>query len=132
MAQNQISEKARENLRKMKEWIEEQNLSGTQFIKILPGTTKTLLFDTDDMNIETVEFDKAKGPVKRAKYGVYDVTQRSMQKQYFTSGKNAANAIDSNLEEGNICLKISRSGDGLDTRYTVVATQLPADYQSPL
>lgn len=132
MAQNQISEKARENLKKMKEWTQEQNLSGTQFIKMLPGTTKTLLFDIEDMNIETVEFDPKKGPQKRAKYGCFDVSNRSTTKQFFTGGKNVANAIDSNLEEGNIVLKISRAGEGLDTRYTVVATQLPSDYSSPL
>lgn len=130
MAQNQMSDKAKENLQSIRAWLEEEK--GTNFIKILPGTVKTLLFDIEDMNIETVEFDKTKGPQKRAKYGVFDVTQRNRTKQYFTGGKNVASAIDSNLEEGNICLKIGRSGEGFDTRYTVVATQLPADYPSPL
>jgi hypothetical protein len=127
----QLSENAKKQLEKNKEWRSEMSES-SQYVKIQPGTSKTLLFDTDDMNIETVEFDKAKGPVKRAKYGVYDITQRLTTKQWFTGGKNVSNAIDSNLEEGNIVLKITRSGEGFDTKYTVVATQLPSDYQSPL
>jgi hypothetical protein len=127
----QLSENAKRQLEKNKEWRNEMSESN-QFIKIQPGTSKTLLFDTEDMHIETVEFDKTKGPVQRAKYGVFDITQRSRNKQYFTGGKNVSNAIDSNLEEGNICLKISRQGEGFDTRYTVVATQLPQDYNSPL
>jgi len=127
----EISNTARENLKKMKDWRDEPT-GNENFVKIVPGTTKTLLFDIEDMSIETVEFDKTKGPVKRARYGVFDVTQRNRNKQYFTGGKNVSNAIDSNLEEGNIVLKISRAGEGFDTKYTVVATQLPSDYNSPL
>ncbi len=127
----ELSNTAKENLRKMKDWRSESTGSDN-FVKIMPGTTKTLLFDIEDMSVETVEFDKTKGPQKRARYGVFDVTQRNRNKQYFTGGKNVSNAIDSNLEEGNICLKISRQGEGFDTKYTVVATQLPQDYNSPL
>lgn len=126
-----LSENAKSQLEKNKEWREEASESN-QYIKIQPGTAKILLFDTEDMSIEEVEFDKAKGPVKRAKYAVFDVTLRLKTKQYFTGGKNVSNAIDSNLEEGNICLKISRAGEGFDTRYNVVATQIPQDYNSPL
>lgn len=124
------SQKTIENLKQMKLWREEK--SDDRFVKITPGTAKTLLFDTEDMVIETVEFDKAKGPQRRAKYGVYDVTERSVVKRFFTGGKNVSNAIDSNLDEGNVCLKISRSGEGFDTKYTVVATQIPQDYVNPL
>lgn len=127
----QLSESARKQLEANKEWREEASESN-QYIKIMPGTYKVLLFDTEDMTIETVEFDKTKGPVKRAKYGVYDVGLKSTIKQYFTGGKNVSGAIDSNLEEGNLVLKISRIGEGFDTRYNVVATQLPQGYQSPL
>lgn len=127
----QISDNAKKQLEKNKQWREEPP-ENSQFIKIPPGTSKTLLFDTEDMSIETVEFDPKKGPVKRAKYGVFDVTTRSTIKQWFTGGKNVSNAIDSNLEEGNTVLKISRQGEGFDTRYTVVATSVPSDYNSPL
>lgn len=129
MIMAQLSDTAKENLKKMKEWRDEK--VDNQFIKIIPGSSKILLFDTEDMTTETVEFE-GKKPTKRAKYGVFDVSERRTTKQYFTAGKNASNAIDSNLEEGNICLKLSRSGEGFDTRYTVVGVQIPADYNNPL
>jgi|GEM_PF-3051498 len=128
----QLSDKARENLLNMKKWREEK--SESNFIKIPSGTSKVLLFDTEDMTTEVVEFENngVKRKSTRAKYGCFDISEKRTDKQYFTAGKNASNAIDGNLEEGNICLKLSRSGEGFDTRYTVVSVQIPPDYNSPL
>ena len=125
----ELSQKSKELLKANKLWREEKT-EGGKFITLSAGTTRTLLFDINDMEIQEVEFKEKK--VKRVKYGVYDVTNRSVDKQYFSAGKVASGAIDSNLEEGNIVLKITRTGEMFDTKYTVVATQLPSDYNSPL
>lgn len=124
------SQKGLDNLRQNKMWREEKSTTGGMFITLAAGTSRTMLFDVEDMNIEEVEFDGKK--TKRVKYGVFDVTNRGTSKQYFSAGKVASSAIDSNLEEGNVVLKISRTGERFDTKYTVVATQLPSDYKSPL
>jgi hypothetical protein len=129
--QNEMSQKAIENLKALKLWRDEALGSGGQFLNLSDGQTKILLFDMDDMSVQTVEFEPGK-PRKRAKYGVYDVSEKSFNKQYLTGGKNLSLAIDSNLEEGNIVLKITRTGQQFDTRYSVVATQLPGDYTSPI
>jgi hypothetical protein len=127
--QNQLSQKARENLDELKAWRDEPTLSAGQFLKMQSGQTKILLFDLDDMHVETVTFpDKPDKKVRRAKYGVFDVSEKSYDKQYLSGGKNLSLAVDSNLEEGNTVLKITKTGEMYETRYSVVATQLPADY----
>lgn len=130
--QSQISEEQRKNLDELKAWREEQTASGGQFLNLVNGQTKTLLFDLDDMSVQTVVFpNQPDKKVKRARYGVFDVGEKSYDKQYLTSGKNLSLAIDSNLEEGNLVLKITRTGEQFETRYSVVATQLPANYHNP-
>jgi hypothetical protein len=128
---NNMSQKAQENLKELKLWREESTGSGGQFVTIAAGSSKVLLFDMEDMHVQTVEFEPGK-PRKRAKYAVYDISERSTEKKYLTGGKNLSLAIDSNLEEGNRVLKISRTGEKFDTKYSVVASSLPVDYKSPL
>lgn len=127
---NKFSQKAQENLRQLKLWREEATGTGGMFVSIPSGSSKVLLFDVDDMQVQTVEFEPNK-PRKRAKYAVYDVTERSTEKKYLTAGKTLSYAIDSNLEENNLVLKISRTGEKFDTKYSVIATQLPSNYTLP-
>lgn len=132
MAQEKtISEQARKNLENLRQWRNEPKTTGGQFITIPAGSFKILLFDMSDMQTETVEFEPGK-PVKRAKYGAYDVLENNTYKQYLSAGKNLSYAIDSNLEEGNIVLKIGRTGERFETKYSVVATTLPPNYKNPL
>lgn len=126
-----LSQEARKSLDDFKAWRNEATEGGGAFVNLADGETKILLFDPNDMAIQTVEFEPGK-PRKRAKYGVFDVSAGSYQKQYLTGGKNLSLAIDSNIEEGNTVLKITRTGQKFDTKYSVVSTQLPGNYRNPL
>jgi hypothetical protein len=111
--QNQISEKAKENLRRNEESRKKEN----KYVRLDPGEKRTLHFNTEKMEPVEVEFDGKKSI--RYQYTVTDPSDPDQQEKYFTVSKRTSAVIDTYLFEGKTILNVHRIGAGKDTQYVI-------------
>jgi hypothetical protein len=109
----QISEKAKENLRRN----DESRKNDSKYIKLQSGQKIELHFDPEKMKPVEVEFDGKKST--RYQYVVTDPSEPDQQEKYFTVGKRNSAVIDTYLAEAKSILKIHRIGAGKDTQYLI-------------
>jgi hypothetical protein len=110
---NEISEKAKENLRRN----EESRRRDSKYIKLQSGQKMVLHFDPEKIEPVEVEFDGKKST--RYQYVVTDPNDLEQQEKYFTLSKRTSAVIDTCLSEGKSILKIHRIGAGKDTQYLI-------------
>jgi hypothetical protein len=110
---NDISDKARENLRRN----EESRKKESKYVKLDPGEKVLLHFDAEKMGPVEGEFDGKK--VIRYQYTVTDPNDPDQQERYFTVSKRTSAVIDTYLCEGKSILNVHRIGAGRDTQYPI-------------
>jgi hypothetical protein len=111
---NEISDKAKENLRRN----EESRRKDSKYVKLQSGQKMVLHFDPEKMEPVEVEFDGKKST--RYQYVVTDPNDPEQQEKYFTVGKRNSAVIDAYLAESKSILKIHRIGAGVkDTQYLI-------------
>jgi lipoprotein-anchoring transpeptidase ErfK/SrfK len=110
-----LSEKARENLRKNAE----SRQSDSKFMKLQAGEKKNVQINPDGIRQTIAEFNGNK--TKRYEYPVIDLGSGSNQEKCLTVGKRTSEDIDAFLLEGQNRIRIQRLGLGKDTRYLVSA-----------
>ena len=109
----QLSEKAKENLRRN----EESRKKNSKYIKLQPGEKTILHFDAEKTEPIEVEFDGKK--VIRYQYTVTDPNDLEQSEKYFTASKRDSVQIDTYLAEGKSILKLDRIGAGKETIYII-------------
>ena len=114
--QNQLSNKAKENLQRNAELRQRDN----KFIKLQSGDKKILQFFPEKIEQVQSEFNGKKS--MRFRYTVIEEEGNNgiNQERYLEVGKRTSEEIDSFLIEGTTKLKIQRFGSGMDTRYHVI------------
>ncbi|MGB8935133.1 MAG: hypothetical protein WCC17_08515 [Candidatus Nitrosopolaris sp.] len=107
----EISEKAKENLRRN----QESRKNDSKYIS--QDRRWREHFDPEKMKPVEVEFEGKKST--RYQYVVTDPGEPDQQEKYFTVSKRNSAVIDTYLAEAKSILKIHRIGAGKDTQYLV-------------
>jgi hypothetical protein len=109
----QLTEKARQNLQRNAELREKDNI----FFNPQPGEKSIWIFDAEKVEPVEKEFEVGK-KVQRFQYTIKD--PNTGQEKYWTASKRTSEQIDAYLSEGHSLLKIQRIGSGIDTRYNIM------------
>ena len=109
----QLSEKAKENLRRN----EESRRNDSKYVKLQSGEKTTLQFDAEKMEPVESEFDGKKST--RYQYTVTDPNDPLQLEKLFTASKRNSVQIDTYLADKHNILKIDRIGAGKDTQYII-------------
>jgi hypothetical protein len=117
-----LSEKARENLRKNAE----SRQNDGRFMKLQPREKKNVQINPEGIRQTIADFNGNK--TKRYEYPLIDLGSGTLidlgsgnQEKYLTVGKRTSEDIDAFLLEGQNRLKIQRLGLGKVTRYIISA-----------
>lgn len=107
----ELSEKAKENLRRMAEW----RRGGNKFITLQPSEEFCKLFEHKKMIPVEKVFDGKH--VQRFQYVATDPNTR--QEKYWEVSERTSEQINAFLNKGHNLLKVQRFGSGKDTRYNI-------------
>jgi hypothetical protein len=106
----ELSEKAKENLRRNKEFRNQQN----KYVKLEPGEKMVLHFDVENLTVPR-EFDGKKSVGYQ--YAVTDPNDINETEKSIIFSKRFSARVDTLLGEGQTILKVHRIGAGKDTDY---------------
>src|SRR6266566_3591286 len=111
MEDEELSEKAKENLRRN----EELRRKNSKYVKLEPGEKTTMHFDAEKIEPKEVEFNGKKN--QRYQYTVFDPNVED--EKYFTVSKRTSEVIDTYLGQRQSILTIQRIGSGKETQYII-------------